>query len=236
MCLLIIPIHLFVLPLRQIVNAVDKLGGRRSPVTTEVTLRLQAASDRVRSEQIALMRSLQASQILLRQWPAATQRIAPLMDTLGKNLRDTFSRSRAEVCRLCEATGTISAALQAVEATRTDGQPSPLDSLARGKMGLEMAALVSSLRLHSHEVASTAQCLDELRRQLARDIDKELLTFERAKKSLLVASKETASSSDSIEDAVMFVARQNEDRQTEKLRPKRHQRANGTTPKAEFTF
>ena len=230
-------IHPFVLYLLKIVDAVDKLGGRKSPVTTEVTLRLQAASDRVRSEQMALMRSLQASQLQLRQWPAATQRIAPLMDTLGKNLRDTFSRSRAEVCRLCEATGTISAALQAVEATRTDGQPSPLDSLARGKMGIEMAALVSSLRLHSHEIASTAQCLDELRRQLARDIDKELLAFERAKKSLLAAAKETASSSDSIEDVVMAVARQMDGRQTEKLKPKRHQRSNGTAvPKAEVAF
>ena len=182
------------------------------------------------------MRSLQASQMLLRQWPAATQRIAPLMDTLGKNLRDTFSRSRAEISRLCEATGTISAALQAVEATRIDGQPSHLDSLARGKMGIEMAALVSSLRLHSHEVTSVAQSLDELRRQLARDIDKELLAFERAKRSLLAAAKETASSSDSIEEAVMAVARHTDDRKTEKLKSKRHQRSNVTTTKAEFAF
>ena len=190
----------------QVAQATEKLGGKRSATAIELTLRMQAACDRVRSEQVALMRALQASQHMLRQWPEAVHRLTPLLDTLGKSVRDTLSRAGGEVRHLRDAADAVHTAYLAAETTRTEGERSPLDGLAKGKMGMEVATLISSLRLHSNEIGSTTQCLDELRKQVARDIDKEIFAFERAKKSLLAAAESTTSHESGIEDSLMAAA------------------------------
>lgn len=210
--------------LLQIAQATEKLGGKRSAGATATLLRLQAACDRVRSEQVALMRSLQSSLRLSRQWPEAVRRLKPLMNTLGKSVRDTLLRARTEVSRLSDAGGTVSGALQAAEGVRGEGQQSPLDSLARGKMGVEVATLVSALRLHSQEIGGTAQCLNELRKQITLDVDKEMSAFERAKKSVLTAAESTTSCAGSIEESLIASARQQDEGRSQ-TKPKRHQRA-----------
>jgi hypothetical protein len=145
------------------------------------------------------------------------------MDTLGKSVRDTLSRAGGEVHDLSNAANAVTDALKAAELIRSEGERSPLDGLARGKMGAEVANLISSLRLHSHEIGSTAQCLDELRRQVSRDIDKEMSAFGRAKKSLLAAAESTTSYAGSMEESLLTATRQQEEGRGH-TKPKRHQR------------
>jgi len=113
-------------------------------------LSLQAAVDRARGEQIALIRCLTQTRSALEQWPNSTNRLASCLEEFGSRLRLTLSKFLSGFDDTIVCVTSISSAFKSAQAARIRGDGdvlrSPLDSLARGTLGPEVAALVQSLR------------------------------------------------------------------------------------------
>jgi hypothetical protein len=82
---------------------------------------------------------------------------------------------------------------------RKDGSSTaPLDSLSRGCLGTEVAALVNTLRIHALEIQSVGDSMKEAVRQLTSDHDRQLKALQAAKISILNAAGATLGHVDEI--------------------------------------
>ena len=261
---------------------------------------LQGIIDRIKSEQINLIRSLQCSNSMLHQWSSAAARTIPLFSTFGKNASESSLNARQDVISLCGCLTHIVQAINLAEESKiippkghyplttraksrsdfgtgtgsesrsgsgilgTDGilegtgrptsarsvlgqepfspsisingietqlgtikasvppspsappspsvsglmtqsmggislhsmggislQPtmiSPLESLSRGCMGEETAALISTLRIYINDLKLIPRALENMKSQLLKENNKGLKVFENAKKNVLNAS------------------------------------------------
>ena len=273
----------------------------------QAAIRLQGIIDRIKSEQVNLIRSLQCSNSMLHQWTSAAARTVPLFSTYGKNLSDSSLKSRQDIFTLCGSLNLITDAMAAAEesriapplghfpltsesksrsdtktemktrmvagsgsgvgtgagvgtrigvgsgtgvglgeaadVSRSEGRPtsarpisrrdirsdsinrsvtdnlstslsvsesesesvsqsmggvslqplliSPMNSLAKGCMGGEIATFIDTLRMYIDDVKLIPPALEGLKSQLIKDNNKELKIFENAKKNILFASKTT---------------------------------------------
>jgi hypothetical protein len=132
-----------------------------------VQMKLQAAADRARAEQVAVVRCWRQSRDCLHQWTAHAAATVPAFRSLGRGYRSVVERAAEEVAAQSQACAEVARVLQEAEAARVPGagggqeggaggagrggaavSVSPMEALARGSAGPAVAALVSALRVH----------------------------------------------------------------------------------------
>ena len=250
----------------------------------QAAVRLQGIIDRIKSEQINLIRSLQCSNSMLHQWSSAAARTIPLFSTFGKNASESSLNARQDIISLCGCLTHITQAMTAAEESKImppkghypltsraksrpdfgtgtgtgsefragsgtgvlgtgsilEGRPtnarslpdqesfppsingiithtgslspspspsvsgsmtqsmggislqpaviSPLESLSRGCMGEETAALINTLRIYIDDLKLIPRALESMKSQLLKENNVGLKVFENAKNNILNAS------------------------------------------------
>ena len=173
--------------------------------------RLQTAADRALAEQVALVRCWRQSRDCLEQWSQHAAGVAPVLRGLGRRYRsavqlcvEELSRKEAALVQLCSALKEAEdARIKAAPVGSDDnnnsiysttsskiGAPlvSPLDSLARGTGGREVAALVAALRLHKEDMSGAAQSVLALGDKLNTELRRELEVLEGCERNALSAA------------------------------------------------
>ncbi|KAJ1444021.1 hypothetical protein B484DRAFT_441276 [Ochromonadaceae sp. CCMP2298] len=166
--------------------------------------RIQQAGDRARAEQVATVRCLAQTSRSLRQWAQHGSATAPALAALGERLSRAVERAGSELRTSAGALGTLARAVGEAERCRlrdsthsTDessstgasasdshsrrgsrtapsSSVSPLDSLARGAAGREVAALVETLRLLLPQLQDSAEGAQAASQVLGRELRREL--------------------------------------------------------------
>ena len=78
---------------------------------------------------------------------------------------------------------------------------SPLESLSRGCMGEETAALINTLRIYTDDLKLIPRALENMKSQLLKENNKGLKVFENAKKNVFNASVMTETTLREIESS-----------------------------------
>lgn len=181
-------------------------------------LRLQTACDRALSEQVAVVRCLREARSCLHQWTQHAASAGPALRGLGKKFRATVEATARELDDRASALAQVSEAMDAAERARvppfrtstSDGAGldmtttsrhsasgrsaalvCPLESLARGAAGKEVAALVNALRTYSTELDSSAQEVRALGNKLAAELRRELEGLSHTETSIEYAAEAT---------------------------------------------
>lgn len=140
------------------------------------------------------MRCWSQTRSCLSQWTAHAARVAPTLKMLGRRHKSNVEQAAEDLATLGSGLSQVCEALAAAEAVRIrpagddagilsvggghsmrSGAPiSPLDSLARGSAGKEVAALVNALRAHKNELGESAEIVRVLGVKLAAELKRDL--------------------------------------------------------------
>lgn len=175
----------------------DQLSASKMSAQQQSQLKeLRLAADRMRAEQVALVRCWSQSHRMCAQ-------VADFLDATEPQVRSAADHARKLVARSLQKLQPLDIALQAVTAAAANAEAArvptasrggesssssasasgaeahsrsgasnaavaiaPIDSLARGAAGAEVAALVSSLRLHRDTLLRAAEVLNSVTAQL----------------------------------------------------------------------
>ena len=205
---------------KETINIIPNLPGG-SAVKAQAAVRLQGGLDRMKSEQINLLRCLQSSNSMLEQWTKAARKTSPLLTAFTRQSSDTLLTSKQGILDLLDSVVRITQALEAAEdakVTLPDTLPplvkprpssavsgkggiiapgvrlvSPLDSVSHGWLGVEMADLVNTLRMHSADLRRLPEVVEGMKRVQIMDCKASLKEFEEAKKRVLMGAAVTDS-------------------------------------------
>lgn len=203
---------------KETVNIIPNLPGG-SAVKAQAAVRLQGGLDRMKSEQINLLRCLQSSNSMLEQWTTAARKTSPLLTAFTRQSSDTLLTSKQGILDLLDSVVRVTQALEAAEdakVTLPDTLPplvkprpssaasgkggiitpgvqgvrvvSPLDSVSHGWLGVEMADLVNTLRMHSADLKRLPEVVEGMKRVQILDCKASLKEFEEAKKRVLLGA------------------------------------------------
>lgn len=203
---------------RETSNIIPNLPGG-SAVKAQAAVRLQGGLDRMRSEQINLLRCLQSSNSMLEQWTTAARKTSPLLTTFTRQSTDTLLTSKQGILDLLDSIVRVTQALEAAEdakVTLPDALPplvkhrpssavsgkggivtlgarlvSPLDSVSHGWLGVEMADLVNTLRMHSADLKRLPEVVEGMKKVQIMDCKASLKEFEEAKKRVQMGAAVT---------------------------------------------
>jgi hypothetical protein len=208
---------------KETINIIPNLPGG-SAVKAQAAVRLQGGLDRMKSEQINLLRCLQSSNSMLEQWTTAARRTSPLLTAFTRQSSDTLVTSKQGILDLLDSIVRVTHALEAAEdakVTLPDTLPplvkprpssavagkggiitpgvqgvrvvSPLDSVSHGWLGVEMADLVNTLRMHSADLKRLPEVVEGMKRVQIMDCKATLKEFEEAKERVLLGAAVTDS-------------------------------------------
>ena len=209
---------------KNIINIIPNLPGG-SAVKAQAAVRLQGEFDRMKSEQINLLRCLQSSNSMLQQWTAAARKTSPLLTSFTRQSSDSFLASKQEISDLLDSVLRVTGALEAAEDAKVAlpdtlpplGKPrpgsaisgkggiigpvpapgvrviSPLDSVSHGWLGIEMADLVNTLRMHASDLKRLPHVVEGMKKAHLSDNKAFLKEFEDAKKRVLLGAAATGS-------------------------------------------
>jgi hypothetical protein len=134
---------------------------------------LQRAADRSLSEQRALLAAHAKTKAELRKWGKCVDQCVPVLKTAVGRINEQLKKSVADVDVSASKLGDTFETLIACEQARIDlsgSQVCPLDALARGFLGPEVAMFVDTLRMNAKDMQTMCASLRDLKKQLIRTI------------------------------------------------------------------
>jgi len=144
---------------------------------TSVT-KLRRATERVTREQVSLAMELQRARRQSLQWIHAAHALLPKLEVFGTAAMNAVKTAVNDVKVLSETANTIMTEIHAAEAARvtcnTGVLINPLDALAKGAMGVEVASLILSVRMHMSDLAQGASRLRALHTSLETSLDRSM--------------------------------------------------------------
>ena len=212
---------------KNISNIIPNLPGGTA-VKAQAAVRLQGEFDRLKSEQINLLRCLQSSNSMLQQWTAAARKTSPLLTSFTRQSSDSFLASKQEISDLLDSVLRVTRALESAEDAKVAlpdtlpplGKPrpgsaisgkggiigpvppvpvpgvrviSPLDSVSHGWLGIEMADLVNTLRMHASDLKRLPLVVEGMKKAQLSDNKALWKEFEDAKRRVLLGAAATDS-------------------------------------------
>lgn len=151
---------------------------------------LQVSFDRARSEQYSLLVAVTHCDMRTNRWEELAQQLTPVISNFAAKLSAHCDKSVHQVQKKCSSLVDLSSSLSSAESVRlplssaSSSAVSPLDALARGHFGEEIADLVNRLRASAEDISGLSKSLQQVQQQMMTDIAAEVATLVKCGDSL----------------------------------------------------
>jgi len=165
--------------LLQVANVINVIRNKKTVATISLLLpKLEQALDRNRKEQISLALEYRKAQRTVDGWNLAASVVTKQLEGFGAATGKELQIASERLSELTHSVSVVVEAFLGAENCRLSstsdlpgsGSGKPLDSLARGYMGVEVANLVNALRLHSEELKELPVRMTDIRKKFVSDV------------------------------------------------------------------
>eukprot|EP01041_Mallomonas_annulata_P009326 gene9326-19355_t len=159
-----------------------QLSKTSNATTTATISRIEHAADRAKKEQLALAMEVRSLRRRLQTWVTAAGHLLPRLDAFGSSVESTLRDTVDDMKSLSTAATVIVESVRVAESARValvsgSAPVSPLDALARGSMGSEIASLVLALQMHMDELRTGSIRLNDVHGRLVTSLKGEMTSL-----------------------------------------------------------